>query len=444
MNIQKQLDALNAKRKALIESLTSLTQTCEDESRTFTKEEQETFDKYTTEVKTVDGQIDRLKTMLVLSKDTAEPPAALPNPADPASAALPSLAMRARPKGQVFTRYVMALAQAKGDLMQAAAIARRWKDSTPEVEVILKSAVDVGTTADTEWASELVPYVVAVNEFIDLLRPETIIGRMTGFRAVPFNIRIQRETVGASAGWVGEGKPKPVSKLEFDSIVVPHSKIAVIVALTEELVRFSTPSAESTTQQELVRAVAQFSDTQFIDPTVTVSAGVRPASITNGAGHIGSAGTSLDQVTEDMTTAMGAMVTLNIPMRSRYWILNPRSSLYLMTLRTTAGTWAFREEMSQGKLLGIPFLTSNSVPIVSGDTMLILLEASEILMADDGQVTIDVSREASLQMDSAPQDGAQSLISLWQNNLVGVRAERYIHWLRRRLGAAYYITGVGY
>ena len=46
----------------------------------------------------------------------------------------------------------------------------------------------------------------------------------------------------------------------------------------------------------------------------------------------------------------------------------------------------------------------------------------------------------------APTAGAQSLVSLWQNNLLGIRAERYINWAARRpgkLGIAL-ITGVNY
>jgi hypothetical protein len=42
-------------------------------------------------------------------------------------------------------------------------------------------------------------------------------------------------------------------------------------------------------------------------------------------------------------------------------------------------------------------------------------------------VTIDASREASLQMDSSPDSpttGSTNLISLWQQNMLGIKAER--------------------
>ena len=49
--------------------------------------------------------------------------------------------------------------------------------------------------------------------------------------------------------------------------------------------------------------------------------------------------------------------------------------------------------------------------------------------------TIDASQEASLQMDSAPASPADATtvyVSLWQTNTVGLRAERFVNWKRRR------------
>src|SRR4029077_15455181 len=79
---------------------------------------------------------------------------------------------------------------------------------------------------------------------IELLRAETILGRLNGYRSVPFNIKIPRQTAGATANWVGEGLSKPVSKLVFDQVTLPWAKIAVICVITHELARFSNPSAE--------------------------------------------------------------------------------------------------------------------------------------------------------------------------------------------------------
>jgi hypothetical protein len=88
----------------------------------------------------------------------------------------------------------------------------------------------------------------------------------------------------------------------------------------------------------------------------------------------------------------------------------------------------------RGEWYGLPVLVSNAM-VASGspnELQIALVTQEEVLLADDGNITIDMSQEASVQMNDAPSAGAQSLVSLWQNNLVGMRAEQYINWAPRR------------
>ena len=100
--------------------------------------------------------------------------------------------------------------------------------------------------------------------------------------------------------------------------------------------------------------------------------------------------------------------------------------------------------MSQqgGSILGIPVIVSNNV-----GNRIILVHAPSILYADEGGVQLDVSREASVQMDSAPSnpsDATTVLVSFWQRNLVGLRAERFISWTKARSAAVTYLTAASY
>jgi hypothetical protein len=75
---------------------------------------------------------------------------------------------------------------------------------------------------------------------------------------------------------------------------------------------------------------------------------------------------------------------------------------------------------------------------------IIFVVPSEILLADDGGVSIDISREASLQMETSPDSPATSsttLVSLWQHNMVAIKAERFVNWKARRSTAAGYDPG---
>jgi HK97 family phage major capsid protein len=465
--LQERLEALMRQREAAIGAMQAVFDKAAAEERTFDDAEQSAFDEEKTKIGSLDLQIDNIKVLAQasLSRAVTLPGSDAAGTGAGAGAvdvvrgqgsvelgANPRMTVhRTLPKGTAFTRYVMAMAAAKGNVMGAAEVAKqRWGSSTPEVETILRAAVAAGTTTDTTWAKPLVPYQDMQSELIELLRPMTIIGRMTGFRNTPFNVRMPRQTSGATVGWVGEAAPKPVTKLGFDTITIPHAKIAAIIAITDELARMSTPSAEATVRQDLLETVAQFMDVQFIDPDVAAVADVSPGSVSDGITGVNATGGSVAQVTTDLNLALTSLAVANIAMRAPYWVMHTRQYNYLLTLRTAQDIFAFRDELVAGRLMGFPVIVSNNVPLrdqnAGGGTegYITLLDASEVFMADDGETMIDVSREASLQMDTAPSAGAQALVSLWQNNLVGVRAERYVYWQRRRNAAVYLIDMVTY
>ena len=449
MKLSEMLAALKKQREEQINKMTALHTKAAEEGRVFDDPEQSAFDELKASIEKIDKQIESTEAMEILvAKKAVSVVAADPN----AEAGLivpgrPSIQhVRNLPKGTAFTRYAMALIQSRGNLPQALEVAKAHCADTPEVIAVLRAAVSAGTTTDPVWAKPLVEYTNMTGEFIELLRPETIIGRIPGFRMVPFNIKMPRQTSGASANWVGEGAPKPLSKLGFDNVTLPEANIAVIIAITEELARFSNPSAEALVRADMVAAVSEFMNQQFIDPTVAAVAGIKPAAVTNGAPAIPSSGTTFAEIMDDLGKALTAMSTAQIP-GPYVWVMNPRTKISLSLMRTSQDVMAFPSVGVNNTLLGYPIVDSNQVAVTGvapGTTYIALLAPNQILMADDGQTTLDASREASLQMDSAPVAGATTLVSLWQNNLIGLRAERYCYWMLRRPQAVQVITGVAY
>lgn len=425
-----------------------------DEGRTKDEAEREEFETLRDEIKALDQEIADLREMEALNVEKAEPVEGKTEKKGTESRAGVHIEVKSNlPKGTAFTRYAMALARSKGNLMQAAEIAKAWHDSTPEVEVSLKAAVAAGTTTDSTWAKPLVEYQTMASEFIELLRPETIIGKINGLRRVPFNVKMPGQTSGSTVGWVGEGKPKPVSKLAFDTTQLGFAKVAGIVVLTDELVRFSNPSAEALVRNDLIAEIAQFLDKDFVDPDKAASADVSPASITNGITPVTASGTTADDLKADVRSLFSAFIKNNLSVAGSVWIMNATTALSIGMMQNALGQNEFPGiNMNGGTFFGLPVVVSESVPLNAGSgspvtgagSRIILAKPSEILLADDGGVTLDVSREASLQLDSAPSDGAQSLVSLWQNNMVALRAEREINWKRRRTEAVGYIDAANY
>jgi HK97 family phage major capsid protein len=354
----------------------------------------------------------------------------------------------------------MAMAYAKGNRWEAQNYAKQWKDQTPEVALVLehdipqlmKAAQNPGLTTDATYAGPLVVYTVMASEFAELLRPATIIGRIPGLRRVPFNIQMPAQTAGSSMGWVGEQKPKPVSQLAFTTIQLRWAKAAGIVVLTDELVRFSNPSAEAVVRTDMVDSMAQFLDRQFVDPAVAAVTNVSPASITNGVTPITASGTTSDAFKADMKALFNTFLAANLSTSSGVFIMTQQQALSISLMTNPLGQYIYPSIGADGgTLLGYPVVASENVPGVGGSpsdgTPIIFAKASEIMLADDGQTVIDASNQASVQMDSAPDappTSSTTLVSLWQMNMTGLRAERWINWQKRRPGAVAYISNGKY
>jgi hypothetical protein len=189
----------------------------------------------------------------------------------------------------------------------------------------------------------------------------------------------------------------------------------------------------------MVAGIARFLDQQFIDPAVGAVAGVHPASITNGAPTSAATTNPL----ADVLTIINFFVTNNVPIEGLTIIMSQANALSLSFRTNLDGSPVFPGVgINGGNYRGVNFVTSQAA-----NGWVIGVQPSYILYADDGGVTIDASREASLQMDSAPMDPADATtvyVSLWQNNLVGLRAERFVNWKRASAYAVTYLTAAAY
>lgn len=442
MTTAEQITAFENTRAAKAARMTALMEKAADAGVTLDQAETEEYDGLELEIKSIDAHLVRLH---ALEKTHAAAATAITAKTATEAAAqrggqsTPVLQVKANvPAGTAFVRYTCAHLLCKGNRFEAAEYAKRWDDSTPEVALALKAAVAPGNTTDAAWASPLVNQNISA-DFLELLRPATILGKISGLRTVPFNTKVPAQTAGGTYGWVGEAKPKPVTQLAFSAETLGIAKAAGIIVLTEELVRLSNPSAEALVRADMIAGIAQFLDQQFIDPAVAAVAGVNPASITNGAPTAAATTNPL----ADFLALMNHFAVNNIPVAGLTFIMSEANALALSFQMHHDGTPMFPDiTITGGNFKGIRIITSQAA-----GGLVIALQPSYILYADDGGVTIDASREASLQMDSAPAsppDATTVLVSLWQNNLVGLRAERFVNWKRANTNAVKYLTAASY
>ena len=401
----------------------------------------EEYDGLASEVKAIDAHLVRLRALESTMVTRATPVSGTVTGIAPSEhrSSVPIIQVRSQlPKGTGFVRFVQGLAACKGNLMQAEQYAKQWDDSTPEVGLVFKAAVAAGTTTDATWAGPLAPLMPLTSEFLELLRPATILGKVPGFRKVPFNVTIASQTGGGTYQWVGQGAPKPVGKLQLGSISLTITKCAGIIVITLDLARTSTPSAESVIRQDMINGIAAFLDVEFTDPSKAPVAGVSPGSVTNGVTPITSAGPTPANARTDIQAMAAAMSAANVPIGGAVLLMSTTNALALSNALNALGQPLFPTlSLNGGTVMG----GLTVIPSQAMGTTVALVQPDAILYADDGGVTIDVSQEASVQMDSAPDNPALAttvLTSLWQNNLVGLRAERFINWKKARAGCVQY------
>jgi HK97 family phage major capsid protein/HK97 family phage prohead protease len=443
--ITEQISAFEASRAAKAARMVALMTTASEAGVTLDASQADEYESLSRDVKSTDDHLTRFRELERLQVTTATAiPTSMASVQDARTFATnrnnPVVSVKPNvPPGTAFVRAACArLLERTGQIRDAVDYAaKRWDDSTPEVSLYLKAAVGPGTSTDATWAGPLVTQGIA-KDFIELLRPATILGKVPGLRMVPFNTKVPSQSAGGTYGWVGEAKPKPVTKLAFASTSLGVAKAAGIIVLTKELIMLSEPSAEDLVRKDMIAGIAQFLDAQFIDPAVAAVAGVNPASITNGA-------PTAAATTNPMADIMGLIAhfaTNNIAVDGVTFIMSAANALALSFRSNLDGSPQYPGvTVNGGTYKGLTFITSQAA-----GTNVIALQPSLVLYADGG-IEIDASQEASLQMDSAPMSPADATtvyVSLWQTNSVGLRAERFCNWAKANANAVKYLTATAW
>jgi HK97 family phage prohead protease/HK97 family phage major capsid protein len=365
-------------------------------------------------------------------------------------------------KGIMFARYAMCMGMSRGNPWEAKQLAKEnYGDGTaPMLEKLIdlqtKGAVGGANTQTSGWASELVPYTI-MDDFIEFLRPGTIVGKfgMNGIpplRRVPFNTRVSGFSAGLTANWVGEGLPILLSKATSFTTSLTWAKVAALAVLTKEEIRFSNPSAEAKVRDEIARCMIAKLDKDFIDPSKAASANVSPASVTWNTTPILTTGVTAATLRTDLATLIATFATANLSPEDIVLIMNTVDALNISLMITSLGNPVFPGlTMAGGNLLGFPVITTTALTSIGSpvSNIIVAVKAGEVYLADDGVVTVDASDQASVEMvDSSSQTGivgtGASLVSFWQDGLVGLKATREITWKIRRTGAARYIYNSAY
>jgi HK97 family phage major capsid protein len=331
----------------------------------------------------------------------------------------PFLPVSSAPKGRDFVRAAIALAISPDNPASALPYAcDRWGDKAAPA-FLVKAAVEGGGT--DSWG-ENIAGVSAVREFFEAVAERSITGRLSGLRRPPLNVRTIVAATASTAYWVGQGAPKPLSKLAFSDDTLPPLKVAGLTVVTDELLRSSDPAAERTIRADMLAAVSRAIDEAFIDETSAGSAGVQPAAINNAVVPIAGTGDLADDLQLLLASFAGNL-------ESAYFIAHP------VLYASISGADYPGIGARGGTLVGVPAIASSAC----SPDVLTLLDPTGIAYGE-GRAEVRVGKHATVQMLDNPATGATNTVSLFQTNSVGLLAETEVNWAVVRPGSVAVLT----
>lgn len=310
----------------------------------------------------------------------------------------------------------------------AKAMAERNRAPRRVVDILEKATIGIGGTGD--WGGEVSDFRLLASAFTDQLRWSSVFYRLLneGMVRLPFNT-IAGNVYGGSAAIVAPGVPFPVTKLDLSQAAqLERKKSGAIVALTRELLE-SGVGVEGILSRNMRAFVAAAVDAAFLDVLETGA----PTS---------AATANVETDLETMRVGVGPTDQSQL-----FWITTPAIAALLSGL-TASGSYRFPNvTWTGGEMRGIPLIASDQVD--SGE--LALVDASRVAGAAD-PVEIDTSQHSLLEATDAPSVGSPvgvgigttATISLWQQNLHGLRVNAYWGAEKLRANAAYFLTAVGW
>lgn len=302
--------------------------------------------------------------------------------------------VRANP-AHLFVKSALYCARTRGDFFTAANLAD--EDGMPQIATILRTAVSAINTTDQ---AALTFQSIASDGFLDVVRPLSLLGgRLRGAQQVPFEQKFPVAGTGATAYWVGEGQPIPVSKLSLEGEALAPTKLNVVVVVSDAILRLAAPASEAAIQASLVGSVALATDEAFLSTSAGI-AGVQPAGILNGV----SPSTSTGDPSADLAALIEGFAG---NLETAFFVTNPICATRLALKRDTHGAYIFPDAGPRGgSVLGVPLLTSTAVPIDTAGDVFALIDPTGVQYADEG-AQLATSDQSALAMSDSPTSPSQ-------------------------------------
>ncbi len=223
-------------------------------------------------------------------------------------------------------------------------------------------------------------------------------------------------------------------------------KVAAISAISNELLKDSSPAAEQMVRDSLIASVSQKIDEVFLSDDA-LSAGVSPAGLRRNLAALHSAGNDADAVLADIKALYAPFITAKNA-SGLVFVMNTALAKSLSLMRNTLGVKVFPGITATGGTL-------EGDTVVTGDNVnaahVYLLKPSDIYKIGDTGLEISVSNQATVEMSTAPTGAglghtaaSANLQNMFQQEQTAIKIVRPFNFQKRRSTAVAWIDDADY
>jgi len=229
-----------------------------------------------------------------------------------------------------------------------------------------------------------------------------------------------------TAGWVAEGAQKPASQGTMTLKTMDPKKLAAIVVVSAEVVRANPGGYMDVLRPQVAQAFATAFDAAALHGTSSPFS----TNLDTGSSTQEFTGTTpaFTAVYDDLNAGLSTLI--NAGKNPNGWAFDKRMEPVFNGAKDTAGRPLFLDAtytqkaglIREGSLLGYRAFTGAGVYAATPKIYGYLGDWTQTAWGTVGGISYDVSTETSVTINGA-------LVSLWENNLVAIRAEAEYGWL---------------
>jgi hypothetical protein len=240
--------------------------------------------------------------------------------------------------------------------------------------------------------------------------------------------------------WVGESKAIGATVFGLQRVRPIQGKVGALLIVPSEMREDTSLQNQIRMREFIVEGVTQAMDQAFVDPS-NAGTSTKPASVFHGCPTFASGGDVTNDVTDMIDNFSGTL-------SRAAWIGHPRLAVQIAMRIGNAA--AAELGALGGRLVGLPFITSESCEFTSDGATLGLVDCGAIGASDLG-LQIEASSDATIEMNDAPAGAsdtptaaASHFVSMFITHSTALKISRRVSWRLLSEVAAVTCTGCAY